>query len=190
MATAYAPQQPQPMQGPPGGGPPSPEDPLLTALQQYITTGPDATHITTKDLRKLYDESVADMGSKVYLEKFLTSTPTISLSSWENEAEMSGIISISKTKFSFTLMAPSIHVSTIGQCFGLFVSGETSIVGKLWFNDLTSIVPGEGDFEMNVRSLNLYINFYRDQEYIATFVGSPIGFTMAPGIKKGTNTWS
>ena len=139
MAAVYAPQQAQPSQVAQGGGQSAQEDPLFAALQKYITTGPDATNITTKELQTLYDESLADAASKVYLEKFLIDQPDIPFSSnWQDKTAMSGIIKLTKTSLSFNLTASSVEVSTKGEAPGLNVSSETQVVYATRFQSYTT----------------------------------------------------
>ncbi|MCJ1399564.1 hypothetical protein MMC11_002766 [Xylographa trunciseda] len=199
MAATYAIAQPQyqspqavaqPPQATQGGGQALPDDPLFTALQKYITTGPDATNITTTELRKLYDDNTADSASKVHLEKFIINTPEIPFATWENGAQMSGIVSLTKTKLSFNLNAPSLSVATTGEGAGLYVPSDTTVIGQLWYNTFDNLAPGAGTFVVNVKGLTVYINFYRNQEWVANFTAYPISFTMAPGAKNGSNVWS
>ncbi|MCJ1319329.1 hypothetical protein MMC15_004665 [Xylographa vitiligo] len=191
MAAVYAPQQAQPSQVAQGGGQSAQEDPLFAALQKYITTGPDATNITTKELQTLYDESLADAASKVYLEKFLIDQPDIPFSSnWQDKTAMSGIIKLTKTSLSFNLTASSVEVSTKGEAPGLNVSSETQVVGTMRYSSLDVLAPGAGTFSLSVSKLTVYINFYRNQTWIANFTAYPISFTKSPGPTTGTNTWS
>ncbi|MCJ1285343.1 hypothetical protein MMC26_004683 [Xylographa opegraphella] len=189
-AVAYT-YQAQPPQGSQGRGQAPQDDPLFAALEKYITTGPDATNITMTELQKLYDENLADPASKMYLEQFLVTQSAASCSSsWADKAVMAGTITLAKTGLSFELVAPSLHVTTTGGCTGLFIPSSTPITGTLHYKSLDNLAPGEGTFSFYVKGLTVYVNFYRNQDWVANFTASPISFTMPPIPKEGTNTWS
>ena len=116
----FAPQQAQPsaLQAPQN---PSNEDPLLVALREYITTGPDASNITTKELQAIYNDSVADATSKSHLETYLTTTSSPPAATWEASAIMSGNITITKASFHFDVSAPTeVAINIKGDAAGVF----------------------------------------------------------------------
>ena len=117
-----APQQAQPQipQGSQSLAVSQTEDPLFTALRQYITTGSNATHITTKQLNELYQTSISTPASRSNLEATLTSE-SFPVSEWAEVIPMNGTVDIIKKEFSFELTSPKIKTSVKGSAFGVLI---------------------------------------------------------------------
>ena len=119
IATFGAPQA-QPAQAQQNLGASSNEDPLLVALRQYITTGPDATNITTTELQSLYNDSIANAASKSFLETYLNTTSAFPACTWDRRVVMNGSVDITKTSFNFDIFASEISIGIKGDIPGLY----------------------------------------------------------------------
>ena len=108
------------------------EDPLLTALREYITTGQDASHVTTNELHEIYQNEIAQQGGKASLESLLSTVQLnnqpVEYASWTNRLPMTGNVTITTTKFSFTLTS-SESPAVEGSANGVFTT-QTSPVLK------------------------------------------------------------
>ena len=107
------------------------EDPLLTALREYITTGSHASHVTTSELHAIYQNETSQPGGKANLEAFLSTKDHVECASWPESCRMSGTVDLTKKDFSFNLavMEESAGKSVHGSADGLFIPFDAPITG-------------------------------------------------------------
>ena len=112
----------QNFQLPPAATASTTEDPLLTALREYITKGSQASNITTNELHELYLNETSQPGGKANLEALLSTNQHHECRIWKESKSMTGTIELTLTKFSFTLRANEIGVplNVAGSAKGLF----------------------------------------------------------------------
>lgn len=79
-------------------------DPLFEALKQYVTSGPDAEHITAGQLQEVFQTATTGEGARAGLETFLSSVQSFSSATiplWEKETTLKGRFELTKVLFKF-----------------------------------------------------------------------------------------
>ena len=116
--------QSQSFQVPPAATSSLTEDPLLTALREYITTGANASNVTTDDLFAIYQNETSQPGGKANLEALISTSKCVDCRIWKNSSPVSGRIELMITKVRFTLGVKlgeiGIPLSVNGSASGLF----------------------------------------------------------------------
>ena len=98
------------------------EDPLLTALRDYITKGSQASNITTNELHEIYLNETSQPGGKANLEALLSANQHHECRIWKDKILMAGTIELTLTNFSFKLHATDLGIplAVDGSAKGLF----------------------------------------------------------------------
>ncbi|MCJ1355272.1 MAG: hypothetical protein MMC33_005263 [Icmadophila ericetorum] len=167
------------------------EDPLLTSLRQYLTSGPGATHITTSQLQKLYQDETARDGGKAALQVTIASHQlgTPGCDCWDFDGFATGNVDIAKTNFNFKVRClDKIDFTATGDIPGVFTAFKGPMTSaKLYWNDSQQLAPGPVTVKATAQQVQLTIEFYRaGSTLIATFVAYPISFYLAPGSRLGS----
>jgi hypothetical protein len=111
---------------------PSSHDPLLEALRKYVTSGPNASHVTSDQLQEAYTNAIE--GSRDSLELFLARAQSIDENRiWEIRSPFKGHIDISPLEFTFSLGIDGpigIPLAVHGKALNVFYpwSGEVKYV--------------------------------------------------------------
>lgn len=97
------------------------DDPLLQALAQYVTTGPNTRHATDDELRELVATAVSRPGGRAHLESLVRDDDDFAERRvWRTKADCSGSINMSKTSLNIELRAPSLDIDINGEIAGFF----------------------------------------------------------------------
>lgn len=104
------------------------QNPLFEALKRYITTGPQAEHVTSSQLQEAYAN--ATEGGIAGLESFLANTqPNKDHQIWEHQLRFKGQVTVSKLQFKFHIASQELGIpyAVGGSAVSCFVPWSGSV---------------------------------------------------------------